>query len=291
MPIHNFDADFTVRPDSAPNIPVGLPSDPSLYQTAHSEGGRVSLDGSGASARTQYVQEFTTSGFRALDESVKHYWTGIRVPTKDSYRLLRVKIAGGDKSLLVWADDLKEGRARLPVASISRTSHEFMPEKYSPTYFPMTYRHLNTEKSLAAQVFRPVPYLVSYEMTIWTERKRDIEHIMYQVLTRFNPLVEFRMFDGHLRGSVYLRYKGMSDTSDKEVGYDAHANVKYELNFDAEAWLPLPERIVPTVRGVVTALREVPGQILAMDRIGSSDGNEVGLKIGNNSVVPLQTFF
>ena len=249
------------------------------------------LDGSDASARTQYVQEFSTSAFRALDESVKHYWTGIRVPTKDSYRLLRVKIAGGDKSILVWSDDLREGRARLPVASISRTSHEYMPEKYSPTYFPMTYRHLNTEKSLAAQVFRPVPYLVSYEMTIWTERKRDIEHIMYQVLTRFNPLVEYRMFDGHLRGSVYLRYKGMSDTSDKEVSHDTHANVKYELNFDAEAWLPLPERIVPTVRGVVTSLREVPGNIIRMDKIDSNAGNDFGLKLGSHSVVPLEKFF
>lgn len=291
MPIHNFDADFTVRPEPSPNVPVGLPKDPSMYQTAHSEGGRVFLDGSDASARTNYVQEFTTSGFRCLDESVKHYWTGIRVPTKDSYRLLRVKIAGGDKSLLIWADDLKEGRARLPVASISRTSHEFMPEKYSPTYFPMTYRHLNSEKSLAAQIFRPVPYLVSYTMTLWTERKRDIEHIMYQVLTRFNPIAEYRMFDGHLRGSVYLKYKGMSDTSDKETSFDSHANVKYELNFDAEAWLPLPERIVPTVRGVVTSLREVTGKIIAQDKIDTLAGNDFGLKLGSNSVVPLQAFF
>ena len=128
-------------------------------------------------------------------------------------------------------------------------------------------------------------------MTIWTERKRDIEHIMYQVLTRFNPLVEYRMFDGHLRGSVYLRYKGMSDTSDKEVSHDTHANVKYELNFDAEAWLPLPERIVPTVRGVVTSLREVPGNIIRMDKIDSNAGNDFGLKLGSHSVVPLEKFF
>jgi hypothetical protein len=57
------------------------------------------------------------------------------------------------------------------------------------------------------------------------------------------------MFDGKLEGNVQLRYGGAQDASDKEAGYDQHANVRYEVTTTAEAWLPLPEKIVPTVYG------------------------------------------
>jgi hypothetical protein len=287
MPIYGFDADFTAPFN--PQIPVGLPSVPSVSQLSHSDK-RTPMDGSDNFAYSNYVQEFTTAGFRALDESLKQYWTGIRVPTKDSYRLLRVKIAGGDKSLLVWADDLKEGRARLPVASLNRTSHEYLTEKFSPNYHPMTFRYLNTDRSVIAQIFRPVPVLVSYEMSVWAERKRDIEHIIFQVMQRFNPLAEFRMFDGHLQGSVYLRYKGTTDASDKDASYDTHANVKYEVAFDAESWLPLPEKVTKTVRGVVTSLREVPGEIINNPIINSGGGVGLDTRSGSASTV-LPTYF
>jgi hypothetical protein len=289
MPIHNFDADFSAPYDN--RIPISLPSLPSVSQLSHSSGKRTPFDGSDQFKRSVHVEEFTTAGFRSLDENLKQYWTGIKVPTKDSYRLLRVKIAGGDKSLLIWSDDLKEGRARLPVASINRTSHEFLQEKFSPTYHPMTYRYLNTDRTLVAQVFRPVPYLVSYEMSVWAERKRDMEHIMFQILQRFNPIAEFRMYDGHLQGSIYLRYKGMTDNSDKEASADTHANVRYEVTFDAEAWLPLPERIVPTVRGVVTNLRESFGELIEQPVIDSNSGASLGLRTGNYSIAGLPAYF
>ncbi len=85
---------------------------------------------------------------------------------------------------------------------------------------------------------------------------------MYQILTRFNPLAEFRMSDEKLEGNVQLRFGGSQDASDKEAGYDQNANVRYEVTMTAEAWLPLPEKIVPTVLGRVAVLRERVGEIL-----------------------------
>lgn len=267
MPIYNFDADFTVQKGIASNVapqqlPHGLGEIPAVRQLSHAEGGRNPLDGSDLLAYPYHLEEFLTPAFRSLDDAMKQYWSGVRVPTKDSYRFMRVKVAGGDKSLLIWADDLQEGRVRLPVAAISRESHNFNPEKFSPPYLAMTSRFLSTRGDQAAKVYRPVPFLVDYTLTAWAEHKRDAEYILYQTLTRFNPLAEFRMYDGKLEGNVQLRFNGSNDASDKETGHDQYANVRYEITMSAEAWLPLPEKIVPTVLGRVTNLKELSGQLL-----------------------------
>lgn len=268
MPIYNFDNDFSVKSKVTQGIPFGQPEIPSIRQSSHSENGRTDIVGTDLETYPYHLEEYLQPGFWSLDSAMKQFWSGIRVPTKDSYRFMRVKISGGDKSLLIWADELKEGRVRLPLAAISRESHEFNPEKYSPAYHSMTARYLGRRGNLAAKIYRPVPFLVDYKMTIWTERKRDAEHILYQALTRFNPLAEFRMFDGKLAGCVQLRYGGCSDASDKEAGYDQHANVRYEINMTAEAWLPLPEKIVPTVLGRVMVIKEKIGEVL-LSKLGS----------------------
>lgn len=270
MPVHGFGGDPIQGPNPAEraSLPHGAPELPGARQTSHVQGGRTTIDGSDFMAYSSHLEEFLHPGFRSLDDAMKNYWSGIRVPTKNSYRFMRVKIAGGDKSLLVWADDIKEGRARLPLASLDRTGHEFNPEKFSPPYHAMTARYVSTRGNLAAKVYRPVPFLVEYKLTIWAEHKRDAEYILFQVLTRFNPLAEFRMYDGKLEGNVQLRFGGSQDASDKESGYDQQANVRYEVTATAEAWLPLPEKIIPTVLGRVTVLKEKVGEIL-MSAMGS----------------------
>jgi hypothetical protein len=271
---YDWSTDFSVRAgavDTAPNqIPYGLKEIPAVRQTSHAEGGRNPFDGSDFLSYPSHVEEFLQPGFRSLDDAMKQYWSGIRVPTKDSYRFMRVKISGGDKSLLIWNDDLKEGRARLPLAAISREGAEFNPAKYSPNILPMTSRYLSRRGDLAALVYRPTPWLVSYKLTFWAEHKRDAEYILYQALTRFNPLAEFKMFDGKIQGNVQLRFEGSSDSSDKETGYDQHANVRYELNCTAEAWLPLPEKIVKTVLGRVVNLQESLGEIWISSKMQST---------------------
>jgi hypothetical protein len=107
-----------------------------------------------------------------------------------------------------------------------------------------------------ALIRRPVPFLVKYTLTIWSSWKRDAEYALEQILTRFNPLAEFVMCDQHLQGSVQLRFEGSSDTSEKEAGYDQKAKTRLEFNMTAEAWLPLPELIVPTILGHVNVIKE-----------------------------------
>jgi hypothetical protein len=173
---------------------------------------------------------------------------------------------------LIWADDLKEGRARLPLATISRERHEFNVDKFSPSYHNLGYRYLNSRKDLVSQYKRPVPYNVDYTVTIWAEHKRDAEYIQYQALTRFNPLAEFRMSDGRIQGNIQMTFGGSTDASEKETGYDQHANVRYEFSFTAEAWLPLPETIAPTVLGRVTTFNEKVGSILLASKGAALNG-------------------
>ena len=133
----------------------------------------------------------------------------------------------------------------------------------------MKTRFLSKRGDQVAKVFRPTPWLVTYKIIIWAEHKRDAEYILYQALNRFNPLAEFKMFDGKIQGNVQLRFNGSTDASDKETGFDQHAKVRYEINCTAEAWLHLPEKIVKTVLGTVATISEKSGEILVASKRSS----------------------
>jgi hypothetical protein len=251
-------------PERNPHIelyPVGI------AQSSDVQSGRSSIYGETLGSQPEFIQEFLMPGFHALDEAMKTYWSGIRIPTKDAYRFMRVKVAGGDKSILIWRDQLKEGRVKFPVASISRISHEFNPQKFSTPVLAMARRYTSSRMDRVALIRRPVPFLVKYTLTVWASYKGEADHALEQILPRFNPLAEFVMCDQHLRGSVQLRFEGSADASEKEVGFDQKAKIRYEFSMTAEAWLPLPELIVPTILGHVTAIKEsATNELLSVSR-------------------------
>lgn len=209
------------------------------------------------------VSEILPVGFRTMDRGVKNYFSGIRIPTTDNVRMMNVRVAGGDKTFLVWDQDLSKGRITLPVMSINRTSANYHAEKFSYPHHFMQTRFTDTSGSRIRAIFRPVPYLIDYSLTIWAEHKRDAEYAQYQINTRFNPLAEFVIEDEHLRGTVTMRWNGFTDNSDKEADAETRANVRYDIDITAEGWLPLPEKLLPTILGKVTTLREDTGEFLA----------------------------
>lgn len=231
------------------------PYAPGMAQSSHIDG-RVKITGQEGQVSPEEVEEFLYPGFRYLDAGMKHYWSDLRIPTNDSYRFARVKIAGAAKSLQIWIDELKNGRVKLPVISISRTAHEYNPQKFTPPYLPIRKNFVAPDRSRVALHYRPVPYLVNYTINIWSEHKRDAEYLAAQVNTRFNPLAEVRLSDGVNMGNVQMRYGNWTDDSEKEAEAEQHAKIKYQVNFIAEAWLPLPEKIVPTILGRHVAVDE-----------------------------------
>jgi hypothetical protein len=209
------------------------------------------------------VKEVLTKGFFVFDEGMKNWLSNIEVPTKDGMKKLTVRVPRLDKTVLVWRQELHEGRISLPVASVIRNSAAFNAQKFSPAYHYMRLRTVDSTRSRASQIFRPTPFLAEYQISIWTEWKQDAEYITHQILTRFSPLAEFRVSDEHLQGQVIVKLNGWSDVSDVESAKDAVSKVRYDISTSAEVWLPLPERLVPLIRGRVSALQETSGEILS----------------------------
>ncbi len=223
------------------------------------------------------VRSVLPMGFHAMDAGVKAWLSDIQVPTGDSTRPLTVRVAGGDKTFLLWQQDLSAGRIKLPVLSINRTGMKYNPEKFSPPYAPYTWRFADREGRKIIQTYRPWPALIDYTLSLWGERKRDNEYVAYQILTRCNPLGEFVVDDGQLRGAVQVRFNGATDNSDVDIGADELAKVRYDMEITIEGWLPLPEKIVPSVLGKVGVLHEFAGDFLeVIDVKDRSTVSEIG---------------
>ena len=213
--------------------------------------------------RPEIIKEQLQRGFHAMDGGVKRYFEQIQVPTADNTRQLEVRVAGGDKTFLIWTQDLRSGRIKLPVMSVNRTGWRRNEQKFSPPYIPMTRKMACDDGARIVLTYRPVPFLIDYTLSLWTERKRDMEYIMQQILIRFNPLAEFTVQDdGGLRGNVQMRLGECTDNSDIDIGAEDLAKVRYDVNITIEGWLPLPEKVLPTVLGKVTTLHEQDGSFL-----------------------------
>ena len=261
--IHQFGSSFTFenvpRGVVAGQVPGGTIANPispvvpvASYQVSDAQGGRIPNQWEQQRVESGDVQDSINPAFHYLDAGMKAYWSDIRVPANDSYRFARAKIAGMRTSLQVWTEELKHGRVQLPVISISRTGHEYNPQKFSPPYRYLQKRFVNRQHTMAAAFYRPVPYKVNYAISIWAEHKRDAEYVFYQMLTRFNPLAELRVSDGISVGCVQMKLDSSTDASEKEATAEQYAKVRYEITYTAEAWLSIPPKVMPVILGQVT---------------------------------------
>jgi hypothetical protein len=246
-----------LSPERDPLITPALPQQPELEEKDELINNDINLN------QPEDVRSILTTGFYAMDAGLKKYFEDIQVPTKDGVRPLTVRVAGGDKTILQWSQDLHSGRIALPVMSVNRSSWRFNVDKFSPPYINMGRRFVNVDGSRMALTYRPWPALIDYTLSVWAERKRDIEYVAYQVQTRFNPLAEFRIEDeSGLRGYVQLRFGDVTDNSDIDIGAEELPKVRYDFSVTMEGWLPLPEKILPTTLGKAVSLHEINGKFL-----------------------------
>ena len=103
---------------------------------------------------------------------------------------------------------------------------------------------------------REYPVLIDYALALWAERKRDIEYITYQIITRFNPLARWVVEDEWMCGDIHATLESCTDSSDIDIDANQLAKVRYDINITIEGWLPLPGRITPTVLGRATSLED-----------------------------------
>lgn len=251
MPVYRFEF-----PPSNPIVNQEITPDigPLADQSRLEENDEILYDQTNANS-PEDVRSTLVMGFATMDNGVKQWLSDVRVPTGDGHRFMNVRIAGGDKTFLIWSQDFRTGRIKLPVCSINRGTVRFNEQKYSPPVHPIARRY-NAEKTRVTKTFRPWPCLIDYDLSIWSERKRDAEYIIYQILTRMNPLAEFVVEDDYIRGNVQVRFGDYTDNSDIDIAGDERAKVRYDVNITIEGWLPLPEQTVPTVLGRVGEVKD-----------------------------------
>lgn len=197
------------------------------------------------------ITQVLSVGFRTQDAGIKSYFSNLKVPIKDGFKDVNVKIAGGDRTIMAWKDERKNGRLILPVLSINRVSAEYNPAKFSPPHIEMTTRFVDSSREHMEVIYRPSPWNISYQLTLWAERKTDAEYVMFQIISRYDPMAQWIVQDEWLRGVVDSFLQGWTNSSDVDAANDQLALVRYDFNILVEGWLPRPTKIVPTILGSV----------------------------------------
>lgn len=234
-------------------MPAQLQNQPNRNRTE-------TIDHDPINVATEDVLDTYPDGFETIDRGVKEFFQNIDVPTKDGSRKLDVRVAGGDKTILFWKQLMEtDNRIRLPVMSVNRTGLRLNTERLTPASAgPYFYRNLadrdGTRMSLCPREYSA---LLSYTLSVWTERKRDMEFIVRAIVPRFNPIAEWTVEDEVMRGNIIAKLENVTDNSDLDVEANQWAKVRYDFTLEVEGWMPLPERIVPTVLGKVTELAEL----------------------------------
>lgn len=260
MAIHDFGQapkqNFGGEPirETIPTLATHLPNTPNLARVNTKTFDNAQTD-------TNDVASVMQKGFNTMDRGVKEYFSGIQVQNKDLLKPLTVRVAGGDKSILPWKQDLKAGRIQLPVMSINRGGVRQNPLRHSHPVNRAYRKFVDRDGTRMMSTPREWPCLIDYTLSIWTERKEDIELIEYQIITRFNPLAEWRVTDEFMTGLIIAKLNNVTDASDKDAAPDALAKVKYDIGITIEGWLWLPGIITPTVLGQVQVLQDYNGEV------------------------------
>jgi hypothetical protein len=274
VPIHDFsqsvvDYQNPLTSQQPAQYPIGLEQSadlntPPLSAVAGAKPGFTDmLTGRGGWTLPVDERDYQEPAFRPLEEALKMYWSGIRVPCKDGYRMLRIKIAGQSRPLAIWRDDLLNGRAVLPVGSIARSNFTWDKERYAPPFHPMAYRYVNGEGSAVALVYKPTPVLVNYTLTVVSETKRDDGYVMTTVMRRFQSgVIEFIVKDGHTNYVARGNFDGGDNQTEGRLDDGARGFIVTAYKMVVEAYLPLPERVLPTVLAVNNQFRLPDGTVL-----------------------------
>lgn len=199
----------------------------------------------------EIITQFLVKGFHTQDEAIKAYFSDLMFPDKSTgFRKVAVKIAGGDKTIMAWNQERKNGRIKLPVLSINRDNEEYNASKFSPPYHEMRRNYLDGHSKVEL-IYRPSPWDINYSMQLWAERKTEADYILAQILQRFNGgMAQWLAADEHLSGNVDAFLLSSTNSSDIDVAPEELAKVRYDFTIKVEAWLPLPTKIVPTVLGI-----------------------------------------
>jgi hypothetical protein len=93
---------------------------------------------------------------------------------------------------------------------------------------------------------KPMPWELTYVVTIWTKYQIDMDIIMYRLLSRFTP-------DSYITAygiAARTQLTNHTNTSDLEPGEATDRMIRNDLSLKVDAWMVLPELQVGQIEGV-----------------------------------------
>lgn len=232
--------DISITPEKVPNLsdkPVVMDDDANNYAPEN-------------------TREAITKGFYVLDEGMKNWLSGIRIPVKDTYKIASAHVVTQDRTILAWAQEFFNGRVDLPVISIKRNSWSFDSQWFRPPYLPMGRRFTDNSGKRMRKVYMPIPFKVEYAVSVWAEFKQDAEYIQTNIVKRCNPMGMFTTQDEYVSQYARVMMSGVNDSSDIDTGAKERPKVVYDINLSVEYGIPVNEEVVPTILGKVVSLKE-----------------------------------
>lgn len=276
MAIYKFNSQVTLR--SNPAVVGGLEQerklslDASVYEGVRTEPKTRLINDQNIDHTESHLNTLEPE-FLHVDRAMLNYFSNLECPSKDGLRSTKVKarIAGGDKSILIWERELQEGsrRVQLPVISINRGNANPNKNKSHPTNMAASWTYINNSKQ-ARLSFAPQSWLIEYTITIWANQKTDAEHIIRQITDRFDHGLQDRIrieTSDHV-GQAIMEMKGVNFTGDIEPDSETQPKIRYDISISLEAWVPRKTVAVPTILGEIISIREDSGQFLEF--LGSS---------------------
>ena len=157
----------------------------------------------------------------------------------------------------------------LPIISFVETGTTFDNERYvSPPSLIYSRRKVGKKWQLEP---KPMPWIINYNVTVWTKYKEDMDRIHYYLMSRFTPESYIVAYNSPAKIIV----QSHSDTSDYE-STDGDRVLRNDFQFDVLAWMQLPYRETGRIEGITLNLT---GDIY--EEINSSADKEVDVVEGN----------
>ena len=112
-------------------------------------------------------------------------------------------------------------------------------------------------------VYKPTPINVTYSLSVMTESKTDEGHCMTSIMRRFQSgIAEFVVNSAYSQWVARANYSGSDTQTEQRVDDGAKSFVVTVYKMSVEAWLPLPERSVPTTLAINRQIEAADGTTL-----------------------------
>jgi len=185
--------------------------------------------------------------FRSVIIGFGSLFNGIEIQHKDSaddtVSIIKVPLAYGPTQKFLARMQQEEDLNKPIQMTLPRMSFEFIGLQYDPSRkSTQTQSIINTTSGGASskKVYMPVPYNMSFQLSIMTKLNDDMLQIVEQILPYFQPAYNLSInFLGNIKEKrdIPIQLDSIQMDDDYEGNFDTRRALIYTLNFTAKTYL------------------------------------------------------